>query len=243
MMINKDNPIPLYLQLAKGIEKEILDGNLKDGDKLPSEQVLMKKYTLARMTVRSAIMELQNKGLVKKKQGFGTFVTREQNLSNVFSPFISLSFNAKSLGLSEENKLIEEKIALASTLFELQEGEDKLCKIVTRVRYLASVRAALEYDAIDLEIAKDLKKEDEKTSLTKYLLTKTNIKMGRFDQKVIIRKANSEEQKYLKLTAEDEVLAMDRFLYEKDTPSPCFFVRFIINAKLIAGEMEKKLFL
>lgn len=45
MMINKENPIPLYLQLAKGIEKEILDGNLKDGDKLPSEQVLMKKYT------------------------------------------------------------------------------------------------------------------------------------------------------------------------------------------------------
>ena len=65
------------MQLADDLRQNIADGDLRAGDKLPSEAELMADYGVSRIVVRMAVEALQNEGLVTKQQGKGTFV-REQ---------------------------------------------------------------------------------------------------------------------------------------------------------------------
>ena len=54
----RQSTIPLYRQILEGIKQKIEAGELKTGDKLPSEQELMEHYRVSRRTVRTAVDEL-----------------------------------------------------------------------------------------------------------------------------------------------------------------------------------------
>jgi len=64
----------LYQQIINQIEKQILDGDLKPGDRLPSERELGNQFGVSRTSVREAIRVLAFKGLVEVNHGRGTFV-------------------------------------------------------------------------------------------------------------------------------------------------------------------------
>lgn len=78
---------PLYAQFAQLLRKAINDGRLEAGAALPPERDLAAEYGLSRMTIRKAIAELAEDGLLARKQGAGTTVTRriEQNFSRISS--------------------------------------------------------------------------------------------------------------------------------------------------------------
>lgn len=88
-MLSPNKPSPLYLQLKDLIKQEIQNGILKPNDRLPSENELCKLYNVSRITVRQALAELVNEGLVYRSHGKGTFVANprvEQELVTV-TPF------------------------------------------------------------------------------------------------------------------------------------------------------------
>lgn len=64
---------PLYRQIKRDIEEQILNGTIKIGDKLMSETEMLKYYSCGRTTIRNALSELVLSGCLKKEQGFGTF--------------------------------------------------------------------------------------------------------------------------------------------------------------------------
>lgn len=68
--------VPLYLRLARNIEADILEGRLPVGAQLPSEAAMMSEYGVSRATVRKAVDLVEQKGLVKRRQGVGTLVHR-----------------------------------------------------------------------------------------------------------------------------------------------------------------------
>ena len=65
----------LYAVVCDKIRKYIKDNELESGSKLPGERSLSEMMGVSRSTVREAIRELQNEGVVKVKVGKGTFVT------------------------------------------------------------------------------------------------------------------------------------------------------------------------
>ncbi|MBE7043244.1 MAG: GntR family transcriptional regulator [Ruminococcaceae bacterium] len=82
-MINRNDPRPLYLQLADFLREQITSGQIKPGDRLDSEPEMVKKFGVARLTVREALQQLVNEGLVVKKHGKGTFCklcTKRKNI-------------------------------------------------------------------------------------------------------------------------------------------------------------------
>ena len=109
--INRDSYEPGYAQLVRIIQKEIENGRLRSGDKLPSESQLCKLNGISPMTVRRAINILVEKGLVITEQGRGTFVKPLQ--------FWSSAFNLSNLQqvLSDEKetkiKILEARISYA----------------------------------------------------------------------------------------------------------------------------------
>ncbi len=72
--IDRSSPTPLYFQLAQAIEGAISGGSLPAGSKLENEVLLAQRYGISRPTVRRAVQELVDKGLVVRKRGVGTQV-------------------------------------------------------------------------------------------------------------------------------------------------------------------------
>lgn len=81
---------PLYLQLKRWIEDAIYRGALQPGDALPSERDLAIKVDVSRVTVRKAVLQLVQDGVLVQRHGSGTFVAPlpprvEQSLSELTS--------------------------------------------------------------------------------------------------------------------------------------------------------------
>lgn len=64
----------LYLQLETELKQAILDGKYGVGERIPTEQELCQSFGMSRITVRRAVQDLVEEGLLSKVQGRGTFV-------------------------------------------------------------------------------------------------------------------------------------------------------------------------
>jgi GntR family transcriptional regulator len=67
---------PLHHQLAAVLRDGITTGRYAPGERLPGEDGLAALYGVSRVTVRRALRDLQEQGLIERRQGRGTFVAR-----------------------------------------------------------------------------------------------------------------------------------------------------------------------
>ncbi|HEU5373718.1 MAG TPA: GntR family transcriptional regulator [Gaiellaceae bacterium] len=77
--IDRASPVPFYFQLAELLEQEIASGRWEAGARLPSEPELCEQYGLSRTTVRQALGRLEQRNLIERLKGQGTFVRRERS--------------------------------------------------------------------------------------------------------------------------------------------------------------------
>lgn len=66
---------PIWQQIRQTLGGEIESGRFVPGDKLPTEAALSQRFDVNRHTVRRALAEMQNDGLVHSRRGAGVFVT------------------------------------------------------------------------------------------------------------------------------------------------------------------------
>lgn len=132
LSINSD--IPLYAQLVGIIKKSISSGALAVGDLLPSEAELCRTLDVSRNTVRQAIGDLEDEGLVVRKRGKGTFVADPS--TNRRGVKYSFTTEVSSLGKVPSSTLVDFDVIEPSPAvcrkMELQEGIKVYC--FTRVR-------------------------------------------------------------------------------------------------------------
>ncbi len=73
--------VPKYLLVANKLKHEINAGEYKPNDQLPKEMDLVNSFNVSRITVRNALNELENEGLIYRIQGAGTFVKEKEFIS------------------------------------------------------------------------------------------------------------------------------------------------------------------
>lgn len=102
----KNEAIPLYYQLETILRKKISSGELAQGGLLPSEEALTKEYKLSRITVRQALSSLEGDGLILRKRGKGTFVSKKHTYleSPKFTGFIE---DLISMGICTKSKILD----------------------------------------------------------------------------------------------------------------------------------------
>ena len=106
--INYENDVAIYLQIVNSIKKEIKNGNLKEGDKLPSETEFAKKHYIGRNTIRQALEILEKEGLIKKIKGKGSFICSPKIYQNR-SKFSKFYDDMRVLGLSPRSLILHSK--------------------------------------------------------------------------------------------------------------------------------------
>ena len=75
-----DNERPIYIQLVEKLRVEIISGNLKAGEKIPSVRELALTVKVNPNTLQRALAELENQGLIYTERTNGKFVTDNQEL-------------------------------------------------------------------------------------------------------------------------------------------------------------------
>ncbi len=67
--LERSNPLPLYYQLKEVLRQQIQAGYLAPHTAIPSEPELVSRYHVSRATVRQALTELVNEGLLYRQHG------------------------------------------------------------------------------------------------------------------------------------------------------------------------------
>jgi GntR family transcriptional regulator len=99
---------PYYKQVKQEIYSRIQRGEWTEGDRIPSERVLCEQFQISRITVRQAISQAVNEGILKTYPGKGTFVIRKK-ASRGF--FVNKDFSTmiRELGKEPRSRILESK--------------------------------------------------------------------------------------------------------------------------------------
>ncbi len=102
----------IYEEVVSQIQRLILEGRLRPGDRLPPERELAERFGVSRTSVRDAIRVLELMGLVEPRQGEGT-VVRDLSPDSLVHPLASLLVRNRGLlaDLLDVRKMIEPHLA------------------------------------------------------------------------------------------------------------------------------------
>lgn len=106
---------PLYLQAEEAL-KELLLNRYQPGDRLPPEPELALSLGISRSTLRETMRSFEERGLISRRQGVGTFVIATPDnliIENGLETLESLDSLArrKGLDITERDVVIEEEVA------------------------------------------------------------------------------------------------------------------------------------
>ncbi len=138
----------VYEEVAAQIQRQIAEGVLRPGDRLPAERELAEAFGVSRSSVRDAIRVLELAGLVVPRQGEGT-VVRELTMESLVSPLASVLVTRKDLlaDLLEARRLIEPGVAQRAALHATDDDLQAMQGILERQQEeIAAGRLAIEED-------------------------------------------------------------------------------------------------
>jgi len=145
MRISSRDPRPIFKQISEALREDIAAGVLKPHMAIPSEREYAEQLKVSRMTVRAAINDLVQDGLLVRRPGRATTVANGKiNKSAV--GFMSFSEDMRSRGMSASSKLLRcvEEVADAAVAAQLSLTPGARVIKVERVRLANDEPMALE---------------------------------------------------------------------------------------------------
>ena len=120
LILNEDEPI--FIQISKAIEDEILTDSIKEDEQVPSTTELSRLYNINPATVLKGMNILVDKNILYKKRGLGMFVNRgAKNTIKLLRKEIFKNKFIKNL-IEEENKLDIDKDELLEMIKKYKGG-------------------------------------------------------------------------------------------------------------------------
>jgi GntR family transcriptional regulator len=104
--------LPLYARVESVLAGDIADGNLAPETQLPSEDGLVARFKVSRTTVRKAIQNLVERGLVEVRRGKGTFVTQPK-ITQELTELTGFVEDMQALGRTATAHLRDKRIVVA----------------------------------------------------------------------------------------------------------------------------------
>jgi GntR family transcriptional regulator len=142
-----DDPTPLYLRLQERIKAAIDRGDLKPLDALPGERDIAEALAVSRVTVRKALADLVDKGLLRQRQGSGTFVgSPAPRVEQALSRLTSFSEDMRLRGLDPTAHWLDRSLSLATPEEAMRlslSPSDRVCRF-HRLRLASGVPMAIE---------------------------------------------------------------------------------------------------
>lgn len=209
--MDKNSPIPMYYQLAAEIRKKIDDGIWKPGHCIDSERIFAEEYNLSRMTVRQALNELVQTGILTRIQGKGTFVCEPKVKQRGIMSFTEMM---EASGTKYNTDVIAfERIDADEAMFEIIKA-DELYRI-HRLRSVKDVIIAEEIIYLPCNFISDLTSEQLKDSFY-FILDKNKLSLDYSESSIQAVLLNDYYRGLFRLSEEVPLLKVSSMNYDTE---------------------------
>ena len=142
-----------YQRVKDLVVKSILDGEIADQECLPSERELCQRYHASRVTIRKAVDELEQEGVLYRIQGKGTFLKHQQKVTQPLTRLTGFTEDMHAQGkVAGSRILLMDRTAANAMLAEklhLQPGEEII--VFRRLRLADGEPMAIETTYLDYQ--------------------------------------------------------------------------------------------
>ena len=210
------NQLPVYIQIHDQLKNEIEQGIWKVGDRLPSERELAVKFNVSRMTLRQAIQNLADEGILERKIGSGTYVAREKVQEKMSG--------ATSFTEIKESQNRVPSSPSSSEMEKLNLSKDDTILRMERIRFADDVPICFEVASVPQKLIDGYSKAEITESLYRTLEEKGGKKIGPANQTITAVLASEKIADYLEVKRGDAVLRLRQISYFEDG-TPFEYVR------------------
>jgi len=220
MPLDEKSPVPLYHQLTEELRKNIENGDWPPHFLIPSETELCEKYGVSRGTVRQALSQLVQEGLLYRKQGKGTFVA-EPKITQQLNKFYSFTQDMREKGLKPSSRLLQNEKILPDPYIKNILGlkEDEMVYKIMRLRLANEEPLILETSYLVEELFPDLDREDvEKVPLYDLIIKKYRIRITRAKETFEPILVDRFEAEKLQISIGSPALLVKRITYTAGIP-------------------------
>ena len=214
--VNHNSSTPLHLQAEMLLRELVEKKEYQEGKLLPGEVELSKQLGISRNTLRYSILKLVNEGLLSRKKGYGTKVSRKGVLGRAKN-WLSFSQEMKSLGISVYNfeLHVSWKVPDNEVLSFFGLKPDSRLLSLERLRGKEDFPFVYFISYFNPEIGLT-GNEDFSGPLYDLLEGKYNVKVSLSYEEVSAIKSNSFLCKKLNITSDEPILFRKRFVYDED---------------------------
>jgi GntR family transcriptional regulator len=224
--LDPDSPVPLYHQMEQILLERISRPDMVNR-LLPSEAELGEMFGVSRATVKKALDNLANRGLLNRRRALGTRVTRPQ-ITEDLARLTSYTEEMEAKGLTIRTQLLNVRLHAPardiSERLKLQPGEQSL-----QIKRLRGTNELFPVVLLQTEIPSRFSidpSEDFSLSLYRIIEQKYRIPIDGAEEIISAGKANDEEAAKLLISRGGSVLIMERLTYTR-SQEPLEFVRAV----------------
>lgn len=216
MPLDFNSPVPLYYQLAEILERDIRSGQYRAGEQLPTTKELAERYQVGLQTVRAALSQLENKGLIFRRAGKGTFVA-----DRPAEFFLDRSFTRqmKELGCKPSSKVLvcEVRPAGRELADELNLSPEDPVLHLHRIRYGDEEPISLQYTVVPIHHCPDIASHDfSKESLYEVLLHCYGVEIAKITHTISCVAADPQQASLLGIRVRSPLLVIRTRAIAKD---------------------------
>ncbi|QEO14397.1 GntR family transcriptional regulator [Agromyces intestinalis] len=211
--LDRSGPVPLYYQVAQRLEQAIRDETLPAGARLENEVALASRLGLSRPTIRRAIQDLVDQGLLVRRRGIGTQVvhgrvTRNVELTSLYEDLERAGQEPTTTVLDVASATADERVAEA---LGVPVGSPTLH--IRRLRFADGVPLAILDNVLPAAYA-DLERDDLERHGLYQLLRARGVTMRVAKQRIGARAATAQEADLLDLRRGAAILTMSRTAFD-----------------------------
>jgi GntR family transcriptional regulator len=202
-----------YVALAGELAARISDGRLRGGERLAGEHELARSFGVSRVTVRSALEILSQKGLVVKRAGSGTFIAGPLSQQDPIT-LESLQEQFSDRELSSNTRLLEYRYLTVSR----RDARTMLRSDVvfmSRLFFADGTPFALTRSHLHPDARKISHDEAERTP-SHVILARTDHPIARSDMRLKAVRANKQTAELLEISTSQALLVLDRTSFSAD---------------------------
>ncbi|NFL54107.1 trehalose operon repressor [Clostridium botulinum] len=207
-----------YLTIYNEISNKIENNKIQSGEKLSSENKMMKEYNVSRDTIRKALNLLESNGYIQKVKGKGSFVLDINKFDFPVSGLTSFKELSTRMGV-ESNTLVKELKLIKPDNFLMKQlnlsKNDDVWKVI-RVREIDNKKIILDKDFFNKKYVPLLTKDICENSIYEYLENELGLKISFAKKEITVQQATQEDKSYLDFQNYNMIVVVKNYIYLDD---------------------------
>lgn len=172
--------LPIYVQISEMLIRDIMAGRLVDGERLAPEREMSKQLGISVGTLRKALSDMEEKGVLERRHGSGNYVRAKSDVASVYS-FFRVELHSGG-GLPTADILSVDRVSKPKGAPKFGTASDGYR--IRRLRKLNAIPAVLEEIWLDGAQAKSLSKGTLGESLYLYYRNSLNLWITKAEDRI-----------------------------------------------------------